>query len=412
MLMRTCLTFIALSTASPLAHAEDWPGWRGPRSDGTVADSGYPLAWSDGAEVKNIRWKASIPGTGHSSAVVSKGRVFVTDCVESENTRTLYCLDRADGKLLWERAALISPLEKKHSENSYASSTPACDGERVYVAFLDKPQMRVYCYDYSGNKLWEKSPGEFHSVHGFCSPPSLYKNLVIVNGDQDAKAYLVAFDKLTGSEVWRADRPNKTRSYCPPVVVEAAGKDQLVLSGSKCVTSYDPATGKQFWIIDGPTEQFVSSMVFHDGLLLMTAGFPQHWIMAIRPDGSGNVTKTHVAWSRGKEGGYVPSPVAHAGNLFLVDDKGVVGCYDAKTGTRHWQERLSFRKHHASAVCAECRVYLTADDGITYVVKAGTDYELLAKNPLGESVFSSPAFSDGEVFIRGAKHVFCIAERK
>ena len=153
-------------------------------------------------------------------------------------------------------------------------------------------------------------------MHGFCSPPMLYKDLVIVNGDQDAPdgqtAYIVALDKQTGEEKWRIDRPNKLRSYCPPVVVDAAGKKQMVLTGSKCVASYDPDTGKQHWIIDGPTEQFVSSMVLHDGVLLMTAGYPVHWVMAIDPAGSGNVTKTHVLWSKKNEGGYVPSPVAHA----------------------------------------------------------------------------------------------------
>jgi outer membrane protein assembly factor BamB len=392
--------------------AEDWPGWRGPRADGTVTDKGFALTWS---ATENVKWKTELPGTGHSSPAVSKGKVFVAGCVEKDKTRVLYCLDRATGKILWERAAVMSDLEKKHIENSWASSTPAADGERVYITFLDKPQMRVYCYDYAGNKLWEKNPGEFHSVHGFCSPPTLYKDLVIVNGDQDAPkgqtAFIVALDRKTGEEKWRADRPNKLRSYCPPVVIDVAGKKQLVLTGSKCVASYDPETGKQNWIIDGPTEQFVSSMVMHDGVLLLTAGFPDHWVMAIDPSGRGNVTKTHVLWSKPKEGGYVPSPVAHAGKLFLVDDQGVASAWDVKTGKRYWQERLG-KGHHASAVAADGRVYFVADDGVTYVVKAGEEFDLLAKNVLGERVFASPAFSDGDIFLRGAKHLWCIAEKK
>lgn len=408
-MLTRALAGLVLLALSAVAGAEDWPGWRGPRNDGTVTDKGFPLTWT---AKDNIKWKLELPGTGHSSPVVSKGKVFVAGCVEADKARVLYCADRATGKLLWQKTAVTSELERKHGENTWASSTPACDGERVYITFLDKPQMRVYCYDYDGKLVWEKSPGEFHSVHGFCSPPVLYGDLVIVNGDQDApkgkSAYIVGFDKKTGAERWRADRPNKLRSYCPPVVVEAAGKKQLVLTGSKCVASYDPDTGKQLWLVDGPTEQFVSSVVLHNGVLLLTAGFPQHWVMAIDPSGTGNVTKTHILWSKKGEGGYVPSPVAHEGKLFLVDDAGVASCWDVKTGKMLWKERLSGKKHHASAVAADGRIYLTSDEGTTFVLKAGAEFEVLSKNALGEPVFASPAFSDGQIFIRGAKHLWCI----
>jgi outer membrane protein assembly factor BamB len=393
--------------------AEDWPGWRGPRSDGTVSDTGYPLTWGP---TEHVKWKLALPGAGHSSPVVSKGKVFVSGCVEADRARVLYCADRKTGQLLWQKTVIVADLEKKHGENSWASSTPAADGERVYVTFLDAPRLRVYCFDYDGKLLWEKNPGVFHSMHGFCSPPVVYKDLVIVNADQDAppgqKAYIVAFDKRTGEEKWRIDRPNKLRSYCPPVVVNAAGKTQMVLTGSKCVASYEPDTGKQFWIVDGPTEQFVSSMVLHDGVLLLTAGFPENWVMAIKPDGSGNVTRTHVLWSKKGEGGYVPSPVAFAGKLFLVDDHGVASCWDVKTGKQYWKERLSGKGHHASSVAADGRIYLTADDGTTFVLKAGDEFEILAQNPLGERVFASPAFSDGDIFLRGTKHLWCIGEKK
>lgn len=393
-----------------IAQAEDWPAWRGPRSDGTVKDTGYVTNWS---ATENVKWKTLIPGTGHSSPVVSKGKVFVTACREKEKERVLYCVDRGTGKILWERVVLVSDLEKKHGENSWASSTPACDGERIYVSFLDLEQMRVYAYDYSGNKVWEKNPGEFHSVHGFGVAPMLYKDMLILNGDQDAKAWIAALDRKTGEERWRTDRPNKLRSYCPPVVIEAAGKKQLVLTGSKCVASYDPDTGKQLWIIDGPTEQFVSSMVYHEGVLLLTAGFPVHWVMAIDPSGRGNVTKTHVLWSHKNEGGYVPSPVAAAGKLFVVDDKvGFASCWDVKTGKEYWKEKLGGATgYHASAVAAEGRVYFTNDAGVTFVVKADGELDVLAKNVLGEKVYASPAFSDGDIFHRGEKHLWCIGKK-
>lgn len=401
-----------LVIATGIAAAEDWPAWRGPRGDGTVSDAGYPLTWT---ATQNVKWKFPINGSGHSSPVVSKGKVFFASCVEGEKQRVLHCLDRATGKELWRRVAVTAELERKHGENSWASSTPAADGERVYITFLDRPKLRVFCYDYAGTLLWEKTPGEFHSQHGFCSPPVLYKDIVIVNGDQDApkgqSAYLVALDRATGEERWRADRPNKLRSYCPPTIVDAAGRKQMVLTGSKCVAGYDPDTGKQLWLVDGPTEQFVSSMVMHDGLLLLTAGFPQHWVMAIDPAGSGNVTKSHVRWSKPNEGGYVPSPVAHGGNLFLVDDRGVASCWDVQSGKQRWKERLGTTGHHASAVAADGRVYFTADDGVTTVVRAAAEFEVLARNPLGEKVYASPAFSDGAIVIRGEKHVFCIGGR-
>jgi outer membrane protein assembly factor BamB len=410
---RSVLGVLILGVCAAVAAAEDWPGWRGPRADGTVKDSGYPLSWS---ATENVRWKTELRGTGHSSPIVCKGKVFVAGCIEAEKKRVLYCVDRASGKIEWERVAVVSPLEEKHIENSWASSTPAADGERVFITFLDRPRMRVFCYDFAGKIVWEKSPGEFHSKHGFCAPPTLYKDMVIVNGDQDAPegqaAFIVALDKRTGEERWRIDRPNKLRSYCPPVVIDAAGKKQLVLTGSKCVASYDPDTGRQIWLIDGPTEQFVSSMVLHNGVLLMTAGYPVNWVMAIDPSGSGNVTRTHVLWAKENEGGYVPSPVAHNGKLYLVDDKGLASCWDVKTGKRDWKERLSAKGHHASAVSADDRIYHIADDGTTFVLKAAPEFDILAANRLGERVFASPAFSDGEIFIRGARHLWCIGKEK
>ncbi len=400
-----------LLSATP-GPAEDWPGWRGPKGDGSSAEPAFPVKWS---ATENVKWKAPVPGTGHSSPIVSKGRVFLTSCLEGEKKRMLYCLDRADGKTLWERVVVVAPLEKKHKLNSYASSTPAADGERVYVTFLDQPRLRVYCYDFAGNKVWEQSPGEFHSVHGFCSSPVLYKDLVIVNADQDpepgGRAYIVALDKKTGEERWRIDRPNRLRSYCPPVIGNLGGRTQMVLTGSKCVASYDPDTGKQLWLVRGPTEQFVSSVVFQNGTVFLTAGFPDRWVMAIDPTGSGDVTKTHVLWSKKNDGGYVPSPVAAGGYFFVVTDEGVGSCWNAKTGKALWHERLGGH-HSGSGVVAGGHVYFTDDEGVTFVLNPSPEYEPAARNSIGEHCYSSPAFSDGEIFLRGETHLFCIAAKR
>jgi outer membrane protein assembly factor BamB len=409
--------FFLLSTMP--ANAENWPVWRGPRGDGTVIDTGFPLKWS---ATENVTWKTEIPGRGHSSPVVWEDRVFLTSCIEGTDPkdkatpreRVLFCVDRKDGNILWRKTVLSAALERIHPENSYSSSTPATDGKLVYVAFFDKPKVFVVAYDFDGKEVWRKNPGEFESVHGFGIPPILYKNLVIVNCDQDAEkrtkpAYIVALDKSTGEEKWRIDRPNRIRSYTPPLIVEAAGKMQMVLTGCKCVASYDPNTGRQIWLINGPTEQFVASMIFHKGLFFLTAGYPTYHVWAIKPDGTGNVTETHVLWKEVKGAGYVPSPVASGDNIFLVHDDGRGSCRDVTTGQLHWFERVGGHTH-SSPVLADGRIYYTDDSGATQVVKADSTFTPLEKNSIGEECFSSLAFSRGQIFIRGKKHLFCIGK--
>jgi outer membrane protein assembly factor BamB len=420
--MKRCLpAVIAASILALPAVAGDWPGWRGPTHDGVVPDKGYPLEWS---ATKNIAWKTEIPGRGHSSPIIWGDRIFLTSCLEGSNPkdkttprdRLLICIDRKDGKILWQKTMVTAPLEKIHAENSYASCTPATDGTYVYVTTYAEPKVIVAAYDFKGNEIWRKSPGEFQSQHGFGIPPMLYKDLVIVNCDQDGEnhtkpAYIVALDRKTGSEKWRIDRPVRIRSYCPPLVVEAGGKMQMVLTGAKHVDSYDPDTGKRHWTIDGPTEQFVASVIYHRDHFYLTAGFPTFHVMCIKPDGTGNITKTHVVWHEMKGAGYVPSPVASGDNLFLIKDDGFASCRDTKTGVLHWLERLG-RHYHSSPVVADGRIYFTDDDGITQVIKADSEFEVLAKNPVGEACSSSLAFSGGQIFLRGARHLFCIGKEK
>jgi outer membrane protein assembly factor BamB len=388
------------------SQAENWPGWRGPRGDGTSAETGIPVRWSAS---ENIAWKVPVPGVGHSSPIVWGDRIFVTTCVEQ--MRMLLCLDRRDGKVLWQRTVLTSKLEPKHKLNSFASSTPVTDGKHVWVTFLQQPDLEVTFYDFEGNQVWRRSPGQFFSIHGFCSSPVLYKDLLIINGDQDATAYLVALDKNTGAERWRTNRPNRTRSYCAPLLVDAAGKAQLVLSGSRCVASYDPATGAQNWIIDGPTEQFVASLVYTDGVLFLTAGFPDYHNMGILPGGTGNVTHSHVLWHEAKttprKAAYVPSPIAQGHCFFLVSDLGFASCFEARTGKRVWMERLG-PHHSASPVAAEGRLYFVDDEGTTHVLKAGPKFQVLAHNPLGEECYASPAISHGQILMRTLRHLWCI----
>jgi outer membrane protein assembly factor BamB len=428
--MIMCVAIFLMYAA--VARSEDWPGWRGPRLDGTSLEKHLPIKWS---AHENIAWKAPIPGIGHSSPVVYGDQVFVTTCLTETQERVLSALDRRTGRELWHKVVLKAPLEPKHQLNSFASSTPATDGNCVYVNFArvrrksvsdaypilpreKSPlaedmvaEMVLTCYSTTGALIWQKTVGQFYSRHGFCSPPILYKNLVIVNGDQDAQAYLAALDKTTGEVKWKADRPRRTRSYCAPLILQAAGKTQMVLTGSETVTSYDPDTGNLLWFINGPTEQFVASPVATDNVLFLTAGFPTYHNMGLRLDGAGNVTKTHVLWhekdTAPRKAAYVPSPIAHEKWFYVMSDQGYLNCLEAKTGKRLWIEKLGAH-HSASPVLADGHIYVTDDDGITYVLKAGAAFELVSRNPLGDKCFSSPAVSRGQIFLRTSGYLWCV----
>jgi outer membrane protein assembly factor BamB len=392
-------------TATPSGFAADWPCWRGPRLDGSSQETNFPLHWS---ATSNILWKTALPGLGHASPIIFGDRIFTVTADMETQARLLICLDRKTGKFLWRKTVLTAPLERKHALNSFASSTPATDGELVYVAFLDGHQMFAAAYDFKGQQRWGVRPGPFSSMHGFCSSPILYRDKIILNGDHDGDSYLVALSRTDGSILWKTPRENHTRSYCAPLIRDLAGRTQMILSGDKCVASYDPNNGTRHWVIDGPTEQFVASPVYSEkcGLVFITGGFPAHHILAIRPDGSGNVTQTHIAWRTTRGVAYVPSPIIEGDYFLLVSDSGVAHCFEAKTGALLWAERLG--EQHASLVSASGRVYFLNDNGVMNVVKPGPKFVREAQNEIGEPCSASPALSGGQIFLRGEKHLFCI----
>jgi hypothetical protein len=403
------LPFLALLlftlSYTPKAFAENWPCWRGPHHDGTSLEQGVPVYWS---ATSNVLWKVELPGSGHASPIVWGDRIFTVSALPDTQARLLLCLDRRTGKMLWQQTVLTAPMEHKHTLNSFASSTPAADGDLVYVAFLDGDRMFAAAYDYEGRPRWVVRPGPFASTHGFCSSPTLYQDKVILNGDHDGDSYLVALSRADGRVIWRTPRENHTRSYCGPLIRKMAGKQQMVLSGNKCIASYNPDTGQRFWLIDGPTEQFVASPVYSErcGLVIITAGYPDHHILAIRPDGSGDVAQSHIVWRTTRGASYVPSPIID-GDYFLVPaDGGVAHCFEAATGKPLWTSRLG--EQHASLVSAEGRIYFLNDKGTMNVVKAGPEFLPIAQNDIGEKCFASPAISQGHIFLRGEHHLFCI----
>jgi outer membrane protein assembly factor BamB len=404
---RVLLGLLALTLLStPKLFAEEWPCWRGPRGDGTSEERGLIQNWSAS---ENVVWKTPLTIAGHSSPIVYGNQVIIVGSNNSDETRELASFERTTGKVQWRKTVIKSPLEEKHKLNSYASGTPATDGERIYTTFLDQHDMVVAAYTLQGEPLWLVRPGTFSSKHGYCSSPVLYKDKVIVNGDHDGESYIVALDRKTGETLWKTEREFKTRSYCTPIIREIAGRTQLMLSGSKCVASYDPDTGKQQWIIDGPTEQFVASPVYHHKLLIITGGFPDKHIIAIDPTGEGNISKSNIKWHHLRRGvSYVPSPIAVGDYFVITSDDGIGSCFDIATGKLLWQERMGRHYSGSLVATADDLIYATDDDGVTKVIKPGEKHEILATNKLGEEIYSSPAISRGQIFLRGTKHLWCL----
>jgi outer membrane protein assembly factor BamB len=401
--IRSCLLAFPMLLAPLAARGENWPGWRGPRGDGTSEEKGVPTQWS---AIENIAWKVPLPGSGHASPVVWGDSIFVASCNEGSQQRLLTCFDRR-GTRKWEKVVLEAPLEKKHGLNSFASGTPAADGECVYAAFLDRGEMVVAAYACDGVEKWRARPGVFSSVHGFCSCPVVFENLLIVNGDHDGESYLVALDRKTGETVWKTPRENKTRSYCTPIIRDIAGRTQMLISGSMSIASYDPRTGARQWNMRGPTEQFVASPVYDGKLLFITAGFPDHHILAIRPEGTGDITDTNIVWRTTENCSYVPSPIVVGDYFLIVSDEGIASCYLAADGKLQWRRRIG-PHYSASLVAADGLAYFLSDEGETLVVRPGPTYDEVASNSLGEPCYASPAISDGDLIVRGETHLFCI----
>ena len=409
-----------------LIRAENWPGWRGPSGDGVSAGEGIPTKWSS---TENIAWKIAVPGEGHSSPIVWGDKVFLTSSLTEKNKRILLCIDRLSGQTVWQRDVVQSPPETVHRLNSRASGTPATDGKQVYVTFMRAEgdeviapnvgserlitpgKIIVAAYDLDGNEKWKTNVGDFVSAHGFNTCPVLFEDLVILNGDHDGDAYLVALDRQSGRQRWRTRRENKTRSYVTPIIREIDGITQMILSGSLCVASYDPRNGKRHWIVDGPTEQFVASMVYDGKYVFATGGYPERHTLAIRPGGKGNVTDTHIAWRTTRGAAYVPSPIISGRYLLMVADSGIASCFEARTGKRHWMERLP-GGHSPSPVSADGLVYFVSDRGVTTIIRPSETFAVIAKNELGEPVSASPAISQGQIFLRTHQHLYCIGSKK
>jgi outer membrane protein assembly factor BamB len=385
-------------------RATDWPCWRGPTRD-NQATGAAPIRWS---RTENIVWSADVPGRGHASPCVSGDRVFLATCDEIAEKQLVLGYDRKTGKLLWTTVAHEGGLEHRHEKNSHASATPACDGERVFVPFLNRGAIRVTATDLDGKILWQKDAGAFETMHGYSSSPVLWKSFVIIDADSSAGSFLAALHRKSGEIVWKTPRRN-IHSFATPALATVSGKPQLVLNAAQTVSSYDPDTGKPIWYCEGPAQFQACTPALGPDFVFASGGYPEKEILCLRADGQGNVTATHILW-RSKHGvTYVPSPIYHDGRVLVVNGGGVVTCFDGKAGTELWKDRLP-GEFSASPVLAGGVFYDTNEDGVTHVFRAGDKLEVLASNDLGDGGFASPAICGGQIFIRASHRLVCIGD--
>ncbi|HTM27319.1 MAG TPA: PQQ-binding-like beta-propeller repeat protein [Vicinamibacterales bacterium] len=433
------LGVVAALSVSAGASAQ-WPQWRGPGGLGISPEHDVPLEWSP---TTNIKWRTEIPGRGHSSPIVWGDRVFLTTSIKGEqvpgrkapvhldfsrkpgyvhpdstdvdykHALKVLAIDAKSGNVLWERVAYDGEMaDDRHRKNTYASSTMAADGERAYAFF---ESAGLYAYTFDGALVWKKDLGGIIKAGlGPGTSPVIYKDLIILQCDQEMGdgSYIVALDRKTGAEVWRANRTNR-RSWATPLIVNTGARDELIASGAEAVVSYDPATGAELWRANGTQSHPIPSPVATKGLVFMTAGSQAKVALALRPGGSGDLRDSpSVVWRYNKGTAYVPSPIAVGDYLYLMTDTGLLTCIDALTGERKYEGgRVPVpATFTASPVAVGGWILLTSEDGDTFVVKAGPVHEIVRTNSVGEPVYASPAIAGGTIFIRGEKHLFAIAK--
>lgn len=391
-------------------RAGDWPRYRGPDGAAVSEQRGLPVTWTP----DDYAWNVELPGVGHSSPVICGDQLFITSAIDEGSVRYLFCLDAVTGERLWCRATGLN-RSHKHVKGSWASSTPAVDGERVYVTFADEENYLVTAYDLAGGLVWRRNLGAFESQHGHGVSPIVYHGLVIVPNDQKGPSSIVALDAETGETVWSTLREIGRTSYATPIVVESEGTGpQLICcSGAMGITSLDPASGRLNWKT-GPfpdPSRTVSSPVLADGLVVQTCGGGGRGNVLIAADVSrpGDSSRDRIRYRRGRREllPYVPTPVYYDDHLFLWTDQGVVICIDWRTREDVWTERVG-GNFSGSPVCIDGKLYAISEDGDVVVVAASPTYEFLGRTPLGDPSHATPAVADGRLYLRTFHRLACL----
>ncbi len=434
-LVLTCLLLPAADADAPGTDAHHhWPQWRGPLGTGVAPNAQPPVEWS---ETKNIRWKTAIPGKGHSTPIVWGESIFLMTAIPfgepvkpriptrpgahdnlsmtHRHEYAVLAVSRKTGKILWKEVVHKDlPHEAGHVTASLASASPVTDGERVFAFFGSRG---LYCLDTAGKLLWKKDLGEMHTKHGHGegSSPALHGETLIVNWDHEEQSFLVAFDKRTGKQLWRVARAEDT-SWSTPIVVEHGGKAQVIVPGTNRLRGYDLATGAVIWECGGLSSNIVASPVAANGIVYAGSSYETQALLAIRLEGAkGDITGTkQVVWSRRRGTPYVPSPLLYGNSLYTMRHyQGIISRLDAKTGEDQGGPfRLEAIDHlYASPVAAAGRIYITSRDGVTQVMSHGEPTpKSLAINRLDDNIRASAAIAGRELFLRGERYLYCIAE--
>lgn len=394
------------------ALAEDWPQFRGPAGQGLSLERELPVEWSS---EKNVAWKASLPGLAWSSPVVSRGRVYLTTAV-TDNTGDgpslhAICLDAKSGNLLWNIEIFTRDQTKPgsiHGKNSYASPTPVVESDRLYVHF---GHQGTACLDLNGKIVWRNNSLRYSPVHGSGGSPIIVDDKLVFNCDGASDPFVVALNKRTGEVMWKVERQSQAKSkfsFSTPLVITVGERKQIITAGSGVVNALDPMDGHEIWRVHyGQGYSVVPRPIFGHGLVFISTGFDHPSALAIRPNGQGDVTDTHVAWSLSKGAPNTPSLLLVNDELYMVSDGGIASCLDAKTGKVHWFERVG-GSYSASPVYADGRIYLQSEEGVGIVLKAGTAFVKLASNSLNQRSLASYAIAEGAIFIRTAEDLYRI----
>lgn len=411
---------VVLGAAQPSTApaGDNWPHWRGPSANGVSGERNLPVAWS---ATEHVTWKLPMPDFSGSTPIIWGNRIFLN--VADGTELHLVCVDRDKGTEIW-RAHLGTGNVKVRKQNM-SSPSPVTDGTHVWIM---TGTGILKAFDFAGKELWardiQKDYGTFGLNWGYASSPLLHKDhlyVEVLHGMKtDDPSYLLSIDKRTGKTRWRVERPTDAVSespdaYTTPALLRYDGKEEIVVSGGDYVTGHDPDTGAELWRAGGlnPDKErnyrVVASPFVTDGLIYVSSRVRP--LIVFRPGGRGDVTESHKAWST-DQGPDVPTPATDGKYLFIVNDRGIVWCRDAKTGAEVWgNQRVRAGTYSASPVIADGKVYVTSEDGVTTVFAAGPEFKVLAENDLADYTLSSPAISDGQIFLRTTKHLYCIGKR-